>query len=159
MNGWWLRAAGAGGTVCARGAWWALLGNPSTSPLVVTVSGSCRIGFVGVLSVLLGSSTSSLEGMHATMSAIVPPTPKERQVMRRGKLYRCSKWCIAFCLFAVVAFIAGAQLVGFAAVGAAVIAAIGAVIYRFIEAPQRVTVRDHFHRSKEPPLIHFKGKD
>ena len=46
--------------------------------------------------------------MHASMSAIVPPTPKERHVMRRVKAYRCSMWCIAFCFFAVVAFIAGA---------------------------------------------------
>jgi hypothetical protein len=90
------------------------------------------------------------------MSAIVPPTPKERQVMRRVKAYRCFMWCIALCLFAVLAFIVGAQLVGFASVGVAVIAAIGAVIYRFIETPQRVTVREH---ADEPPLIHLKGKD
>jgi hypothetical protein len=36
VNGGWLPAAGAGKTVCARGAWWALLG-PSTSRLGVTI--------------------------------------------------------------------------------------------------------------------------
>ena len=76
--------------------------------------------------------------------------------MRRVKAYRFSMWCIAFCLFAVVGFVPGAQLVGLVAVGVAVIAAIGAVIYRCIEAPQRITVRDRFG---EPPLIHFKDKD
>jgi hypothetical protein len=90
------------------------------------------------------------------MSAIVPPTPEERQVMRRVKAYRCSIGCIACCVFAVIAFIASAQLVGLATVAMAVIAAVGAVIYRFIETPQRVTVRDHV---EGPPLIHLKRKD
>jgi len=76
--------------------------------------------------------------------------------MRRVKAYRCSMWCVALCLFAMLAFIAGAQSVGFATVGVAVIAATGAVIYRFIEAPQKVTVRNHI---EEPPLIHLKDKD
>jgi hypothetical protein len=33
VNGWWLRAAGGGKSVCAHGASWTLLGGPSTSPL------------------------------------------------------------------------------------------------------------------------------
>jgi hypothetical protein len=94
------------------------------------------------------------------MSTIVPPRqiPKERRIMRRVKAYRCFKWFIAFCLFALAAFIAGAQLVGFAAMGVAVVAGIGTVIYRLIEAPQEVTVRDHSDARKEPPVVHLNRK-
>ena len=66
------------------------------------------------------------------MSAIVRPTPKERQIMRRVKAYRCSMWFIALCLLTAVAFITGAQFVAFAAIGLAAIAAIAALVYRFI---------------------------
>ena len=90
------------------------------------------------------------------MGAIVPPTPRQRQVTRRVKAYRSFIGCIACGLLAAIAFIAGAPLLGSAAVVLTIIAAIGAVIYRFTEAPQRVTVRDHV---QEPPLIHLKDKD
>jgi len=94
------------------------------------------------------------------MSAILPPpqTLQERRILRRVKAYRCRKWFIVFSVFALTAFIARAQLLGLAAIGLAAVAAIGAVVYRLIEDPQEVTLRDHSHARKEPPVIHVNRK-
>jgi hypothetical protein len=89
-------------------------------------------------------------------------------VFRRVKAHRCSQLCVAFCLLAVASFIARvrlepslsiwAQLIGFGACGLAVVAAIGAVVYRVVEAPREVTLRSP-SSWWEPPVIHLKRKD
>lgn len=106
------------------------------------------------------------------MSAVVPPpprTPKVRKVIRRVKAYRCYQGCLACCLLALFAFGLGTEvkpflsiwvhLVGYVASVVAVVSAIGAVVYRAIEAPQEVTVLERSRQRKEPPLIHFKRGD
>ena len=94
------------------------------------------------------------------MTAIVPPRqiPEERRIMRRVKARRCFKWFVVFCLFASSAVIAQASLLGLAAMGAAVVAGIGAVVYRLIETPQEATVPKYFHARKEPPVVHLGRK-
>ena len=107
---------------------------------------------------------------HSFVNAIVPPSSRdrERRVLRRVKSHRCSQACVAFCLLAAAAFMARvqleprlsiwAQLIGFGACGLAVIAAIGAVVYRVIETPREVTLRSPSSRWWEPPVIHLKRK-
>jgi hypothetical protein len=102
------------------------------------------------------------------VSAIVPPSPRERRVFRRVRAYRCLRACVAFCLLGAAAFIARAhlepsllrwaQLIGFTACGLAVVAALGAVVYRVVEAPREVTLRGPSSRWWEPPVIHLKRK-
>jgi hypothetical protein len=51
-------------------------------------------------------------------------------------------------------------VIGFSAVGLAFLAAIGAVVYRFIERPREVTVvRGPFGWPREPPVIHLNRKE
>jgi len=105
------------------------------------------------------------------VTAIVPPgrTPIERRIMRRPKAYRCAQWCIAFCFLAVAAFVfrsqVGAslsilvQFVGFASGGLALVAAVGAVVYRIVETPQEVIVRGSSDWPRDPPVIHLDRED
>jgi hypothetical protein len=105
------------------------------------------------------------------VAAIVPPQSRriERKIMRRVKSFRCSQWCVALALFAVAAFIARSQVgaslsnwaqwVGLAAGGLALVAAIGAVVYRMVEKPQEVTVRGPWDWPPDPPVIHLGRKD
>ena len=94
------------------------------------------------------------------MNAIVPATRnrKERRILRRVKAYRCFRWFIPCGLFALAGFMVGAQLVGFAAMGPAVVAGIAAVLYRLVEAPQEVTVRDPSGAGKEPPVFTSRAR-
>ena len=129
--------------MCARGAHAALLGGPSTSPLDGTL----------------------------VMTAIVPPQGRrtERKVLRRVKAFRYSKWCVAFSVLAVAAFAVRVQLdaslaiwlqlVGYASCGLALVAAIGAVVYRIIETPRWVTVRGAWDWPPDPPVIHLRRED
>ena len=105
------------------------------------------------------------------MAAIVPPRRRriERRLMRRVKAFRCAKWCVALALLAAAAFIARSQVgaglsiwaqrVGFAAGGLALVAAIGAVVYRMVEKPQEVTVRGPWDWPPDPPVIHLHRED
>ena len=90
-------------------------------------------------------------------------------MLRRVKSYRCSRACVALCLLAAAAFVARAhlepslstwaQLIGFGAYGLALVAAIGAVVYRVVETPREVTLRSPASSWWEPPVIHLKRKD
>jgi hypothetical protein len=103
------------------------------------------------------------------VNAIVPPSPTERRVLRRVKSYRCFQACVALCLLAAAAFVARvhlepnlsiwAQLIGFGACGVAVVAAIGAAVYRVVETPREVTLRSPPSEWWDPPVIHLKRKD
>jgi hypothetical protein len=89
--------------------------------------------------------------------------------MRRVKAFRCAKWCVALVLLAAVAFITRSQVgaslsvwaqwVGFAAGGLALVAAIGAVVYRMVEKPQEVAVRGRWDWPPDPSVIHLGRKD
>jgi hypothetical protein len=107
---------------------------------------------------------------HATVNSIVPPAPKMRRITRRVKAYRCSVSCMVFGSVAIVALIAldnvrpglsiWAQLLGFCAAGLAVVAGIGAVVYRFVEAPQEITIPVHPAWDQgRPPWIHPKRNE
>jgi hypothetical protein len=105
------------------------------------------------------------------VAAIVLPRRRriERKIMRRVKAFRCSQWCVALALLTAAAFVARSQVgaslsiwaqwVGFAASGLALIAAIGAVVYRMVETPQQVTVRSPWEWPPDPPVIHLGRKD
>jgi hypothetical protein len=105
------------------------------------------------------------------MTAIVPPrpTPIERKVLRRVNAYRCAQACVALSLLTVLSFMARsqvdprlstwAQVVGVAAGALALLAAIGAVVYRLVETPREVTVvRGPFDWPPKPPVIHLHRK-
>ncbi len=89
--------------------------------------------------------------------------------MRRPKAHRCAQWCIALCLLAVTAFVfrsqVGAslsilvQFVGFTSGGLALVAAVGAAVYRVVETPQEVTVRGPSDWPRDPPVIHLDRED
>jgi membrane protein implicated in regulation of membrane protease activity len=84
-------------------------------------------------------------------------------------MYRCAQGCIAFSLLAAAAFFVRVQvaaslstwlqLVGFGACALALVAAIAAAVYRKVEAPQEVTVRDPRDWLGDPPVIHLRRKD
>ena len=105
------------------------------------------------------------------MTAIVPPRqpPIERRIMRRPNAYRCAQWCIALCLLAVAAFFLRSQVgaslsiwvqfVGFTSGGLALVAAVGAAVYRVVETPQEVIVRSSSDWPRDPPVIHLDRKD
>lgn len=92
-----------------------------------------------------------------------------RKVIRRVKAYRCYQGCLLCCLLALLVFGLGievkpflsiwVQLIGYVAIVVAAVAAVGAVVYRAIEAPQEVTVLERSKARKEPPLIHLKSPD
>jgi hypothetical protein len=105
------------------------------------------------------------------VTAIVPPrpTPIERKVLRRVKAYRCAQGCVAFSLLTVLSFVARSQVgpslstwvqvVGVVAGALALLAAIGAVVYRLVETPREVmVVRGPFDWPQDPPVIHLKRK-
>jgi hypothetical protein len=108
---------------------------------------------------------------HTAVNEIIPPQGGriERKVLRRVKAFRCSKWCVAFCVLATVAFTVRAQLdasfsiwlqlVGLGACGLALVAAVAAVVYRVIETPKWVTVRGPWDWPPDPPVIHLNHKD
>ena len=87
------------------------------------------------------------------MTAVVPPPTKTRRIVRRVKRYRCTVACIVLGLLALVflialdsvkpGFLLWVRLIGLGAGGLAVVAGIGAVVYRFLEAPREITVPAH----------------
>jgi len=105
------------------------------------------------------------------MANIVPPqeTPIQLRIMRRAKTRRCSQLCLAFCVIAVGVLIARlefgdrlpiwAPLIGVACVGLAVVAALGAVAYRFVETPEEVTVTSTFRWPRHGEVLWLKRKE
>jgi hypothetical protein len=109
---------------------------------------------------------------HQAVTAIVPPrqTGIERKVLRRVKAYRCAQGCIVLAVLAAAAFAMRSQtnaslwtwlhVIGVSAVGLALLAAIGSVVYRLVETPQEVTVvRGPFDWPRNPPVIHLDRKE
>jgi hypothetical protein len=100
------------------------------------------------------------------MVRIVPTrTYKERKVMRQVKAYLWRQWACALAFPGMVSAVAplGRTLpvwllvVCFIFVGLMLVAAVGAVVYLFVEKPQEVTLRIY---DRDPSfLIHLNGKD
>ena len=95
------------------------------------------------------------------MVNIVPPRPEFIQltIMRRLMAHRCSLCCLTCGGLAVVSFNARLQLLGIASAALAVVAAIAAVIYRIVEAPQEVIVERNANRSGRPHVLWFTSKE
>ena len=104
------------------------------------------------------------------MTAIVPPRPMrtQRKVLRRVNAHRYALACVIFTVLAVAALFVRVQvdaslsarllLVGFCAGGLALLAAIGAVVFRLVEAPREIIVHGP-DWPDEPPVIHLHRKD
>ena len=101
------------------------------------------------------------------MVAIVPPnhTITNRKILRRPKAYRLS-WCsVAFASLAITSLMVRFKLTGslsiwvqwfaFASCGLALVASIGAVIFRIVETPREGSVADRWYwPRKNPPVIY-----
>lgn len=97
------------------------------------------------------------------MNTIVPPTAQLRKVTRQPKALRSAKLSFAFTVLAGVSLTTyattsvsthSALIVGLLSSGAALIAAVCALVFRFLEVPKEVIIRTP-SKLFAPPVIHL----